>query len=80
MKSLIELISSFEVKSEQDEFAVVDKADLKQAVQFLKRYQTLETKQALGEVSATIYRECGLPPSVFSNRISLNCDKDGALD
>ena len=39
MKSLNQLIASFEVKANQDDYAIVSKDDLEQAAQLLKDYR-----------------------------------------
>lgn len=41
MKNLSQLISSFEVKANQDDYAIVSKDDLEQAAQLLKDYERL---------------------------------------
>lgn len=42
MKNLSQLISSFEVKANQDDYAIVSKDDLEQAAQLLKDYERLK--------------------------------------
>lgn len=43
MKNLNQLISSFEVKANQDDYAIVSKDDLEQAAQLLKDYRRLKS-------------------------------------
>lgn len=45
MKNLSQLISSFEVKANQDDYAIVSKDDLEQAAQLLKNYERLKYAQ-----------------------------------
>jgi hypothetical protein len=42
VKNLSQLISSFEVKANQDDYAIVSKDDLEQAAQLLKDYERLK--------------------------------------
>lgn len=42
MKNLSQLISSFEVKANQEDYAIVSKDDLEQAAQLLKDYERLK--------------------------------------
>lgn len=45
MKNLTQLITSFEVKANQDEYAIVSKDDLEQAAQLLKDYRRLKSAE-----------------------------------
>lgn len=45
MKNLNQLISSFEVKANRDDYAIVSKNDLEQAARLLKDYRCLKSAE-----------------------------------
>lgn len=45
LKNLNQLIASFEVKANYDNYAIVSKDDLEQAAQFLKDYRRLKSAE-----------------------------------